>query len=425
MSQSPNHPAPSVEVNEDLQPETNLEQAHQSLSEPEGEEDGDPKDDLFGGDDDDDVSNKDLADNEPEDPQRSQRHTLEYDEETEPHPTHTRSLHVAEAPLPNLPFPKSFDRKHWDLRLPHFLNLEPSPFTDQQYLESGDGFDKEDETDTSRLLAHRNVIRWRWQQSSDGQLVKQSNARVICWSDGSQSLQVGSELFDMVYAVDSRIPVNSNNPSEPVQGLTYLFAQHSEFQLLEAQSSITGQITLRPYTLNSLTHRALVANRSFSKSQSQRLTQTKVVTIDPEKRKIVEELEEAKKLKEHKKMESKLARQNSRQSNALGSSFGGKGIRKRRFNAPLMSDEAAPEEDYEEMDDDNEEEQVPDQTEYGGGNGFADQELSELEIADQKIEEAERQERADRLQKAARLSASSAEPKTIKRKLIIASDDDD
>jgi len=107
---------------------------------------------------------------------------------------------------------------------------------------------------------------------------------VICWEDGSQLLQVGSELFDMVFTTDSRQltkPAASQQPQQQqqgnTQGLTYLFAQHSELKLLEAQASITGQITLRPYSLNSLTHRSIVANRTLLKASSQRQTTLRVI----------------------------------------------------------------------------------------------------------------------------------------------------
>lgn len=42
-----------------------------------------------------------------------------------------------------------------------------------------------------------NTIRWREIFDKDGNLVKESNARVIKWSDGSMSLHLGSEIFDV------------------------------------------------------------------------------------------------------------------------------------------------------------------------------------------------------------------------------------
>lgn len=42
-----------------------------------------------------------------------------------------------------------------------------------------------------------NTIRWREVFDQEGNLVKESNARVIKWSDGSMSLHLGSEIFDV------------------------------------------------------------------------------------------------------------------------------------------------------------------------------------------------------------------------------------
>lgn len=42
-----------------------------------------------------------------------------------------------------------------------------------------------------------NTIRWREVFDRDGNLIKESNARVIKWSDGSMSLHLGSEIFDV------------------------------------------------------------------------------------------------------------------------------------------------------------------------------------------------------------------------------------
>lgn len=46
-------------------------------------------------------------------------------------------------------------------------------------------------------LKVENTIRWREVFDKDGNLIKESNARVIKWSDGSMSLHLGSEIFDV------------------------------------------------------------------------------------------------------------------------------------------------------------------------------------------------------------------------------------
>ncbi|KAI8448713.1 Leo1-like protein-domain-containing protein [Phakopsora pachyrhizi] len=452
------------------------EHQHQQQEQGEDQDDqnNDLEEDLFGGEEDDD-------DEEEEEEKRNgakeklRRRELEYEEDrnSDGELGETKNLQVAEVTLPNLPLPNPSDGKHWDFRLPNFLRLETAPFDEQSFLNGSDETEERDEveksnsTGNSTHLSDHNVIRWRWVRGEDGTMVKQSNSRVIRWSDGSQSLQVGSELFDMVYTFDNVQQQNRDNDpinqSAQSPGLTYLFARQFGPAFSEAQASITGQVSLRPYSLNSLTHRSLVASRGLNKSQRQ--TKTMVVLVDPEIQKSTKELEEAKMLKDLKKQEAKLARQQNRQANFNDSGPRVKGgVRKRRFNAPLLSDEGDPEaglgadyeeEDYEEEmgeEEDEEEDYEDDQEAEKGDKGFNDREpeLTELELADQKLE-LEQKKKKKRLSKGqpssqgatgraegAGLGGGSStntggygqsdkvdEPKFVKKKLIIDSDDDE
>lgn len=40
-------------------------------------------------------------------------------------------------------------------------------------------------------------MRWRTVFDKEGNAVKESNARMVKWSDGSMSLHLGSEIFDV------------------------------------------------------------------------------------------------------------------------------------------------------------------------------------------------------------------------------------
>jgi RNA polymerase-associated protein LEO1 len=46
-------------------------------------------------------------------------------------------------------------------------------------------------------LKVENTIRWRDYFADDGSVQKESNARFVRWSDGSMSLHLGSEIFDV------------------------------------------------------------------------------------------------------------------------------------------------------------------------------------------------------------------------------------
>ena len=42
-----------------------------------------------------------------------------------------------------------------------------------------------------------NTIRWKIGFDEEGKTKRESNARVVRWSDGSMSLHLGSEIFDV------------------------------------------------------------------------------------------------------------------------------------------------------------------------------------------------------------------------------------
>lgn len=204
---------------------------------------------------------------------------------------------------------------------------------------------------------------------------RQSNARVVRWSDGSESLQIGSELFDMINQVDhaavrSAPPAGPNSPVKPESivangvpsqhaaslasaphpsfgkashPLTYLFAQHDYARLLEAQTAIHGTITLRPTGTTSAAHRALV-NRATSRPGSgpstpgtgqYRVRKTNVISImvDPEREKAEIEAQQVKKAKEAKKLAAAERRKSA------GGRAKGRNIRRAKFHARLFSDE--------------------------------------------------------------------------------------
>ena len=50
----------------------------------------------------------------------------------------------------------------------------------------------------SRLkLKVENTIRWRINFDEEGNAIRESNSKLVRWSDGSMSLHLGSEIFDV------------------------------------------------------------------------------------------------------------------------------------------------------------------------------------------------------------------------------------
>ena len=46
-------------------------------------------------------------------------------------------------------------------------------------------------------LKVENTIRWRVDFDAEGNAIRESNAKLVKWSDGSLSLHLGSEIFDV------------------------------------------------------------------------------------------------------------------------------------------------------------------------------------------------------------------------------------
>lgn len=132
---------------------------------------------------------------------------------------------------------------------------------------------------------------------------RQSNSRIIRWSDGSLSLRLGKELFDINQSIDTSGGVirqsiggsqsaSQSTPSAPQpigskpQGLTYLVAQHKRSEVLQAEAVVTGYMTLRPTGMQSETHRMLVRAVGQKHSKVARLRMAPDPTMDPEREKL-------------------------------------------------------------------------------------------------------------------------------------------
>jgi len=123
---------------------------------------------------------------------------------------------------------------------------------------------------------------------------------VIRWSDGTLSLRLGKELFDINQTIDtsgvfagpiggSQASQSQSQSQEPAasksksQGLTYLVAQHKRAQVLQAEAVITGYMTLRPTGMQSETHRMLVRAVGQKHNKVARLRMAPDPTKDPER----------------------------------------------------------------------------------------------------------------------------------------------
>ena len=128
-----------------------------------------------------------------------------------------------------------------------------------------------DEFGRSRLKAKEgNVARWTRDETTNE---LKSNAKFVEWSDGSRTLHLGEEVFNvMESAVSSKQGLNQ-----------YVFARHQG--LMEGKAKISKRMQFRPATTDSHTHKRL--RDAIEKKHGARAKGTIrfVSNVDPEKEK--------------------------------------------------------------------------------------------------------------------------------------------
>ncbi|XP_069348214.1 RNA polymerase-associated protein LEO1-like [Eulemur rufifrons] len=154
------------------------------------------------------------------------------------------------------------------VKLPKFLSIEPKPFDPQFYEDEFEDEKVLDEEERTRLkLKVENTIRWRVRRDEEGNRIKESNARIVKWSDGSMSLHLGSEVFD-VY----RAPLQGNHD--------HLFVR--EDTGLQGQAVFKFKLTFRPHSTDSATHRKMTLPLAKRSSKTQKIRILPMASRDPE-----------------------------------------------------------------------------------------------------------------------------------------------
>jgi RNA polymerase-associated protein LEO1 len=233
------------------------------------------------GDDADDISSEEEKEDRVESEKETQR--SEEDEERHHSEYETEQRQVEEEedkenepePIPETRIDVEIPKISCDLgrdihfvKLPNFLSVETRPFDPETYEDEIDEEETLDEEGRARLkLKVENTIRWKEVMDKEGTIKKESNARLVRWSDGSYSLHLGSEIFD-VY-------------KQPLQGdHNHLFIRQGTG--LQGQAVFRTKLSFRPHSTESFTHRKMtlsLADRSQKTSGIKILSQ---VGADPD-----------------------------------------------------------------------------------------------------------------------------------------------
>ncbi|KAG8746088.1 hypothetical protein FRC10_006191 [Ceratobasidium sp. 414] len=218
--------------------------------------------------------------------ERKHRKAMEYEEE-EGEPEVPQVMREAEVNIPKLPLPTGSDGQYWMMRMPNFLKLDTKPFHQDTYEGPQEDYEDEARKESAIMLDVTNTIRWRWVQGENGEMKKESNSRIVRWSDGSMSLQLGTEIFDITCNIDGPRPTASaqsqQTPPRRPGGLGYLYTQHKHAGVLQCEVPITGTMTLQPTGMFSATHKQLVRAVGQRHSRTTRLRLAPEPTMDPER----------------------------------------------------------------------------------------------------------------------------------------------
>ncbi|XP_023035545.1 RNA polymerase-associated protein LEO1 [Drosophila willistoni] len=172
------------------------------------------------------------------------------------------------------------------LRMPIFIPIEPIAYNDKTYTSDMSAEDLKSEQSRENFVSRlKTTVRWRENQNDLGKLCKESNARIVRWSDGSETFHVGAEVFDIMH---HPVPDDQNQ----------LYVRLDDFY--QVQTSIKDKMTLRPKLDSSFgqSHVQGLRNRAMNKPQTGCVKVLMDMGINPildRERKIKEELAQMKK----------------------------------------------------------------------------------------------------------------------------------
>ncbi|XP_028812376.1 RNA polymerase-associated protein LEO1 [Denticeps clupeoides] len=274
------------------------------------------------------------------------------------------------------------------VKLPNFLSVEPRPFDPQYYEDEFEDEEMLDEEGRTRLkLKVENTIRWRSRRDEEGNEMRESNARIVKWSDGSMSLHLGNEVFDVYKA--------------PLQGdHNHLFIRQGTG--LQGQAVFKTKLTFRPHSTDSATHRKMTLSLADRCSKTQKIRILPMAGRDPESQRNEMIKKEEERLRASIRRESQQRRMRERQH-------------QRGLSAGYL------EPDRYEEDEDGEESisLAAIKSKYKGGGGLREE---RARIYSSDSDEGSEDDKAQRLMKAKKLDSDEEGENSSKRK---AEDDDE
>merc|ERR1712029_978147 len=180
------------------------------------------------------------------------------------------------------------------VKLPNFLSVDCRPFDPETYEDEIEDEYSLDEEGRARLkLKVENTIRWRIGFDAEGKATRESNARMVKWSDGSMSLYLGDEIFDVT--------------KHPLQGdFNHLFIRQGTG--LQGQAVFRTKLSFRPHSTDSFTHQKMTRSMADRVNKGTGIKVISQVGRDPEANRYKRVKEEEERLRADMRRDSKIKR---------------------------------------------------------------------------------------------------------------------
>ncbi|EDX12257.1 RNA polymerase-associated protein LEO1 [Drosophila simulans] len=138
------------------------------------------------------------------------------------------------------------------LKMPYFIPVESEAYVPETFQDQMTEDDLKDEQSRNDFINRlKATVRWRENENK----TKESNAKIVRWSDGSQTFHVGNEVFDMM---QHPVTVNQN----------HLYVRLDS--CYQPQGLIKNKLTVRPMLDSNFgqSHVQALRNRATNKPQS-------------------------------------------------------------------------------------------------------------------------------------------------------------
>lgn len=123
----------------------------------------------------------------------------------------------------------------------------------------------------------------------DGNIKKESNARFVKWSDGSFSLHLGAEIFDVYKQPLQVISEEALNEQFYLKELFLIFLQgdHNHMFIrqgtgLQGQAVFRTKLSFRPHSTESFTHRKMTLSLADRSTKTTGIKIMSQVGVDPD-----------------------------------------------------------------------------------------------------------------------------------------------